>query len=206
MAAVKSHLVLASRSPFRSALLANAGLTFDAVQSDVAERDVEAPLLKAELPAEDIAQVLAEAKALDVFQREYANDPQAIIIGCDQTLSCEGQLYHKPETMDLARRNLLKLSGNDHQLCSAISLVRNGEVIWRHVSIAIMTMRPLSPQFIGRYLAKIGDDALSSVGCYQIEGVGIQLFEKIDGDHFTIVGLPMVPLLNKLRQLGAIDG
>jgi septum formation protein len=101
---------------------------------------------------------------------------------------------------------LLKLSGRTHQLNSAIVIARDGKTIWSHVGVARLTMRELSPVFIGRYLAAVGDKALASVGAYQIEGRGIQLFEKIEGDHFTIVGLPLLPLLGQLRALGAIDG
>jgi len=108
--------------------------------------------------------------------------------------------------MEEARRRLLALSGKTHQLNSAIVLVRDGEVLWRHVGIARLTMRQLDPGFIGRHLSRVGDKALSSVGAYQIEGEGIQLFESIKGDHFTIVGLPLLPLLDQLRHLGAIDG
>jgi septum formation protein len=100
----------------------------------------------------------------------------------------------------------LKLSGKTHQLNSAVVIVRNGDTLWSHVGIARLTMRELSPAFIGRYLAKVGDKALTSVGAYQVEGPGIQLFERIEGDYFTIVGLPLLPLLTELRRLGAIDG
>ena len=103
--------------------------------------------------------------------------------------------------MEAARRHLLNLSGKTHQLNSAVALVRDGETLWSHVAVARLTMRALEPAFIGRYLARVGDKALSSVGAYQIEGEGIQLFEKIEGDYFTIVGLPLLPLLAALRDL-----
>ena len=128
------------------------------------------------------------------------------MLGCDQTLSLGDEMFHKPADMEGARRHLLALSGKTHQLNSAVVLVRNGETLWRHVGIARLTMRKLEPAFIGRHLARVGDKALSSVGAYQIEGEGIQLFEKIEGDYFTIVGLPLLPLLAALRELGAIDG
>src|SRR5690606_14912373 len=123
-----------------------------------------------------------------------------------QTLSLGEELFHKPQDMEGARRHLLKLSGNTHQLNSAVVLVLDGETIWRHVGIARLTMRKLDPGFIGRHLARVGQAALNSVGAYQIEGEGIQLFEKVEGDHFTVVGLPLLPLLDELRKLGAIDG
>jgi septum formation protein len=163
---------------------------------------VEAPLQDTGVSPEDVAAILAEAKAMEVSERR----PGALVLGCDQTLSLGDRLFHKPADMEGARRHLLALSGMTHQLNSAAVLVRNGEVLWRHVGIANLTMRQLDPAFIGRHLARVGDKALSSVGAYQIEGEGIQLFEKVEGDHFTIVGLPLLPLLAELRRLGAIDG
>lgn len=194
------RLVLASASPFRKALLENAGLTFDVEPAQIDERAVEAPL--ADLTPEDVASVLAEAKAQDVSSR----NPGAIVIGSDQTLSLEGEIYHKVATMDQARRRLLGLSGRTHSLNSAVVLARDGETIWRHISVAQMTMRDLDPGFVGRHLANVGERVFSSVGAYQFEGKGIQLFERIEGDYFTIIGLPLLPLLSELRELGAIDG
>lgn len=194
------RLVLASASPFRKALLENAGLTFDIEPAEIDERIIEQSLDG--LAAEDVASVLAEAKALDVSER----NPAALVIGSDQTLSLQGEILHKPASMDEARRRLLSLSGRTHELNSAIVLVRDGETIWRHVSVAHMTMRDLDPGFIGRHLSNVGDRALSSVGAYQLEGEGIQLFDRIEGEYFSIIGLPMLPLLAKLRELGAIDG
>ncbi|GAA0597585.1 Maf-like protein [Paenochrobactrum glaciei] len=195
-------LILASKSPFRAQLLNNAGLTFGTENADIDERAVEAPLYRSGATPEDVAMVLAEAKALAVSEKH----PDAIIIGCDQTLSLGDEIFHKPADLEEAGKNLLKLSGKTHQLNSGIVLVKNGETIWRHVAIAYMTMRPLQPEFIGRYLERIGDNALSSVGAYQVEGEGIQLFEKIEGDYFTIIGLPLLPLLQKLREESLIDG
>lgn len=195
-----SRLVLASASPFRKALLENAGLTFDVEPAQIDERAVEAAL--GDLNPEDVATILAEAKAQDVSER----NPGAIVIGSDQTLSLEGTIYHKASNMDEARRRLLALSGKTHELNSAIVLAKDGETIWRHLSVARMTMRDLDPGFVGRHLSNVGDSALASVGAYQFEGEGIQLFERIDGDYFTIIGLPLLPLLAQLRDLGAIDG
>ncbi|MFZ2100424.1 MAG: Maf-like protein [Oricola sp.] len=195
-------LVLASTSPFRAAILKNAGLEFRAEGSAIDERSVEEPLLAAEATPEDVAAVLAEAKALDVSGR----NPGALVLGGDQTLSLEGRLFHKPADMEEARYHRLSISGRTHQLWSALALVRDGETVWRHVSVANMHMRKLTPEFIGRYLARAGEAALKSVGAYQYEGLGIQLFDRIDGDYFTIVGLPVLPLLQKLREMGEIDG
>jgi len=195
-------IILASGSPFRKTLLVNAGVDFTAVPAKVDERALEAPLKGTGATPDDVASILAEAKALDVAQ----SHPDALVIGCDQTLSLEGEVLHKPRDEEDARRRLLSLSGRTHQLNSAVVLVRGTETLWRHVGVAHLTMRRLEPAFIGRHLARVGNKALSSVGAYQIEGEGIQLFEKIDGDYFTIVGLPLLPLLAELRDRGAIDG
>ncbi len=195
-------IILASTSPFRAMLLQNAGIAFTAVAPQVDERAVEAPLARTATSPEDVALVLAEAKALDVSERF----PDALVIGGDQTLSLGDDLFHKPQVMEAARRHLLKLSGRTHDLNSAIVLAKGGETLWRHVSIARMTMRRLDPAFIGRHLARVGERALKSVGAYQLEGEGIQLFEKIEGDYFTIVGVPLLALNAELRRIGAIDG
>jgi septum formation protein len=196
------RIVLASGSPFRKAMLEASGIDIDVVPARIDERAVEKALEGTGASAEDVAQVLAEAKALDVSEK----NPGRLVLGCDQTLSLGEELFHKPKDMEDARRHLLKLSGKTHQLNSAVVLARNGEAFWRHVGVANLTMRKLEPAFIGRHLARVGPMALNSVGAYQIEGEGIQLFEKIEGDHFTIVGLPLLPLLKELRGLGAIDG
>ncbi|BCH21403.1 Maf-like protein [Mesorhizobium sp. L-8-3] len=194
-------IILASGSPFRRAMLTNAGLDFGVEKPDIDERAVEAAIAGQARP-DDIAAILAEAKALDVSGRH----PQALVIGSDQTLSLGDEIFHKPADMEAARRHLLRLSGKTHSLNSAVAVARDGETLWRHVGIAHLTMRRLDPAFIGRHLARVGDKALQSVGAYQVEGEGIQLFEKIEGDHFTIVGLPLLSLLGALRDLGAIDG
>lgn len=194
-------IILASGSPFRRAMLANAGLAFSVEKPRIDERAVEAAVAGEATP-EDLAAILAEAKAQEVSRRH----PQALVIGCDQTLSLDNEIFHKPADMEAARRHLLKLSGETHSLNSAVAIACGGETLWHHVGVAHLTMRRLDPAFIGRHLARVGDKALQSVGAYQIEGEGIQLFEKIDGDHFTIVGLPLLPLLSELRALGAIDG
>ena len=197
-----TKLVLASASPFRKALLENAGVDFEAQAADIDERAVEAPLRDSDVGPEDTALVLALAKASDVS----AKKPGALVIGSDQTLSLDDEIFHKPADMEGARRHLLRLSGRTHQLNSAVVIVRDGETLWQHVGTANLTMRTLEPGFVGRYLSRVGDAALSSVGAYQLEGVGVQLFEKIDGDYFTIIGLPLLPLLAALRDMEVIDG
>lgn len=196
------NIILASSSPFRRTLLENAGLTFSVKAANIDERAAEAPLISSAVGPQDIALVLAEAKAAAVSD----GHPEALIIGADQTLSLGDELLHKPADMDAARKHLLKLSGRTHQLNSAVVLVQNGRTLWRHADSADLTMRDLNPGFVGRYLSAVGDKALLSVGAYQLEGRGIQLFETIKGDYFTIIGLPLLPLLDELRRLEAIDG
>lgn len=196
------RLMLASGSRFRKAMLEAAGIDIDVIPAVIDERAVERTLEGTGASAEEVAQILAEAKALNVSEK----NPGRLVLGCDQTLSLGDELFHKPSDMEGARHHLLALSGKTHQLNSAAVLARNGETLWRHVGVANLTMRKLDPAFIGRHLARVGPVALNSVGAYQIEGEGVQLFEKIEGDHFTIVGLPLLPLLRELRAIGAIDG
>lgn len=195
-------LVLASKSEARRRMLEAAGLEFDVVRASIDERAAEAPLLEADLPVDDIAAVLAEAKALDVSARR----PGALVLGCDQILDLDGERLTKPADMDAARRQLLALSGREHALHSAAALARDKETVWRHTATARLQMRKLSPAFVGRYLAAVGERALDSVGAYEIEGPGVQLFEAVEGDLFTVQGLPLLPLLSELRQLRAIAG
>lgn len=194
-------LVLASASPFRRMLLDNAGIAFQAQAADIDERAIEAEIERQGSSPEEVALVLAEAKARNVGQAF----PAAIIIGSDQTMSLGTRVYHKPRDMNEARDHLLSLSGKVHQLNSGIVLTQGNDVLWKHVSSARLSVRVLSPDFIDAHLARVGTKALSSVGAYQLEGEGIQLFDAIDGDYFTILGLPMLPLLEKLRDLRVID-
>lgn len=201
-AAASEPVVLASGSPFRRRMLEEAGVAVEAVPPRTDERTVEAATEGSGITPQELAAILAEAKALDVSERL----PGRLVIGADQTLSLGDAVLHKPRDMEEARRRLLALSGRTHELNSAVVVARDGAVLWRHVAVARLTMRPLDPAFVGRHLSRVGDRALASVGAYQIEGEGIQLFEAVEGDHFTIVGLPLLPLLAELRKLGAIDG
>lgn len=194
-------IILASSSPVRATLLTNAGIEFVVHPPEVEERALEAPLAESGAAPEDVALVLAKAKAINISERF----PDAWVIGSDQTLSLDDEVFHKPDGMEGARRHLLKLSGRTHHLNAAVVLAWDGKVTWRHLSTAALTMRELTPSFIGRHLAAVGDKVLSSVGAYQVEGPGVQLFEKIEGDYFTIVGLPLLPLLAELRRLETID-
>ena len=197
-----TSLILASASPFRRMLLQNAGLAFDAHAATIDERAIEERLQEIHATPEHVAVELAKAKALDV-SRHF---PGMLVLGSDQTMSLGERVFHKPADLDEARSHIATLAGKTHRLNSGIALVQDGVVLWEHVSRADMTVRPLSEAFIERYVERCSEKLLSSVGAYQLEGEGIHLFSAIDGDYFTILGLPMLPLLAKLRELGAIDG
>lgn len=194
-------ILLASECPSVTRILANAGVAVEVLAADLDDEALEAPLEDSGASPEDIALILAEAKATDVSGRK----PSTLVLGCEQTFSLGDQIYHAPIDMEAARRRLLLLSGKTHQLNSAAVLARDGSIVWRNVGVANLTMRKLDPAFVGRHLARVGGKALQSVGAYRIEGEGIQLFEKIEGDYFIVLGLPLMPLLAELRRLRAID-
>lgn len=195
-----ASLVLASSSPFRRMLMENAGLMFESRAADIDERKIEAGLEGAS--PDQVALTLARAKALEVSSRF----PDGLVIGSDQTMSLGSRVYHKPKSLAEAKESLLSLSGKTHRLNSAIAFASDNEIVWEHVAHADLTVRPLTEAFVDRYLERVGEKVFGSVGAYQLEGEGIQLFSRIEGDYFTILGLPMLPLLQKLRELGAIDG
>lgn len=199
---MKQELILASSSASRQMLMRNAGLTFSAIPADIDERALDEQLERDGASPEEVALELARAKALAVS----ALHPDALVLGCDQTMALGARVYHKPKTMAEAEAHLLSLSGKVHRLNSAAVLVRKGEVVWHTISSAALAVRTLSHEFVSRHLQRVGEKALSSVGAYQLEGEGIQLFTSIDGDYFTILGLPLLPLLSKLRDLDVIDG
>ncbi len=196
-----ANLILASKSPYRASMLKNAGLEFDAITAGIDERAVEAPLADSNMSLADIAEILAIAKAQDVSSRFS----ERIIIGSDQVMEFEGQQLHKPADMEEARRRLLALSGKKHELHSAVVLVQNSEMLWSHVETTTIIFRSLTPEFIGHHLADVGEVALTSVGAYQIEGRGIQLIENIKGDFFSIIGMPLLPLLKQLRSMNILE-
>lgn len=199
---MQQELILASSSASRQMLMRNAGLTFSAIPADIDERALDEQLERDGASPEEVALELARAKALAVG----ALYPEALVLGCDQTMALGAHVYHKPKTMAEAEAHLLSLSGKVHCLNSAAVLVRHGEVVWQIVSSAELTVRTLNAEFVSRHLQRVGEKALSSVGAYQLEGEGIQLFTSIEGDYFTILGLPLLPLLSKLRDMDVIDG
>ena len=196
-----AKLILASTSPSRQALMKNAGLAFAAMRPEVDERAVEAPYLKTGATPAFLAALLAREKALAIARKT----PDAFVIGGDQVMAFAGKPWSKPESREEAKAHLRRLSGRTHELISAVSIARNGDVLFAGSETATLHMRPLNDAFIDAYLADIPDDVLFSSGTYQLEGAGVRLFSKIEGDFFTILGLPMLMLLGALRELGAID-
>ena len=189
----KQPLILASQSKARQSLLANAGITFE---SDPAEIDERAIQQSSGLSAPgDIASLLAREKACAVSARRHG----CYVIGADQTLALGTRTFNKPAGRAQAVEQLRALSGRSHELHAAVAVARDGKVLFEHVSVARMTMRGLTDAEIENYLAEAGGAVTSSVGAYQLEGLGVHLFEQIAGDHFTILGLPLLPLLAFLR-------
>jgi len=197
--AATPSLILASASPARVAVLRSAGVAFTQKPSNLDESSVrEALRREGELTQPgDIAELLAITKATEISTA----DPDALVIGADQVLAFEDRTLEKPADLDTAQNQLLELRGKTHVLHSAVCLCRGGQHLWTHVDTATMTMRDFSPAFVGRYLSLAGASALTSVGAYQLEGPGAQLFERVDGDYFTVLGLPLLPLLAKLREM-----
>ena len=190
------RLILASQSASRRIMLRAAGVDFEAVSAEIDEEAVKLKLHG--LAAKDMAAALAEAKALSL-----SSISDALILGCDQTLECEsGDMLHKAESLDELAAQLRALSGVTHQLHSAAVVVENGAVVWRATESVSLKMRALSDAFITTYVRDHGAEVLGCVGGYQIEGAGVQLFEKIKGSHFAILGLPLLPLLGFLRVRG----
>lgn len=191
-----SPLILASGSTARQMLLKNAGLDFVAIPATVDERAIEDNLPLAGRDPVSVARHLALAKAMNVSERS----PDAFVIGCDQTMSLGNQIFHKAASLEQARQTLISLRGKAHFLNSAVCLVRNGELLWSDVTKACMQVRDFSDEFLNGYIERNGMSIMSSVGCYQLEGEGVQLFDAIAGDYFTILGLPLLPLLAALRE------
>ena len=193
-ARVQKPITLASGSEVRAALLRGAGLKFDISVSGVDEDAIKANHGGS---PDELALKLAEAKA-------RAIDRDGLVVGADQILVCDGALFDKPKDIHEARENLKKFRGRTHALVSGTVLLDDGEPVWSFTEQVRLTMRRFSDEFLEAYLLEVGDDLLKSVGCYQLEGPGVQLFEAVNGDYFAILGLPLLPLLSALRARGAV--
>lgn len=195
-----ARLVLASQSSARRKLLANAGVIFDCDAAQLDETAVTDSLRAEGATPEQAAETLAELKALRVSRRH----PGALVIGADQMLDCDGRWFDKPDSAAQAAAQLRALAGRTHRLLAALVVVRDGQRLWHHLAEARLTMRPLGDAFIDSYLAEAGDAVFRSVGAYQLEGRGAQLFSRVEGDYFTVLGLPLLPLLDFLRNHGTL--
>lgn len=198
--AATPRLVLASASTARRAVLDAAGLRFEAVAAAVDEDAIKDAAKAEAIPPADAALMLADAKAGRIARR----DAEALVIGCDQLLVCEGRWFDKPAHMAAARDHLLALRGRSHQLVTAITCHRHGHRIWHHVAVPQLTMRAFSDGFLDAYLAAEGETVTQSVGAYRFEGPGVQLFSRVEGEHAAILGLPLLALLDFLRQHGVL--
>lgn len=196
-----SDLILASASAARAAMLRAAGLDIAIVPARVDEDAVKASMRADGASARDIADALAELKALRVSARSGAQ----LVLGADQVLVQDGRLFDKPRDAADAAEHLAALAGRTHQLLSAAVVAEAGRPVWRHVGTARLVMRPLTPAFIADYLSRCGEAALHSVGAYQLEGLGAQLFSRVEGDWFSVLGLPLLEILGYLRARGVLN-
>lgn len=193
-------VVLASASVIRADMLRRTGVPCTIDPARVDEEEVKRGMRGTGATAADLAETLAELKARKISARH----PNALVIGADQVLDCQGQWFDKPADRAAARAQLLALRGKMHELVSCACVLRDGERLWHHIGRARLTIRPFSEAFLDGYLDRAGDAILQSVGAYQLEGQGAQLFSRVDGDYFTILGLPLLPLLDFLRNHGVI--
>jgi len=200
VSAPRPKLVLASASASRARILAAAGLTFETYPVSLDEEAVKDKFHREGRSAADCAVALAETKA----RRASARHKGDLVIGADQMLVCNGQWFDKPKDGPTARAQLLALRGKRHELPTAAAVLRDGDVLWRAVETPCLTMRDFSDAFLDLYLAALGEKALASVGAYQLEGLGAQLMARVEGDHFAIQGMPLLPLLGFLRGQGAL--
>ena len=197
-------VILGSGSRFRRQMLQAAGVVFSVVPADVDEPAARGRMAHdtPSITPDEIALRLAELKALQVSARH----PQALVIGADQVLALDGTIFGKPDRIDAARDQLRALRGRTHTLPTAVVLAVDGRIVWRHVSVATLDMRDFSESFLDAYLSAAGDVVTETVGGYQLEGLGAQLFSRIEGDYFTVIGLPLIALLGELRARGVMLG
>ena len=202
--AERPQLVLASASATRHAMLDAAGVPFRSTRPTLDEGALKEAWLRtsSQSPLEGLAASLAEAKARQVSEWE----PGALVIGADQVLALGARVFSKALSRDDAKQTLRELGGRTHELHSAVALATNGEIVWRHTDTAHMTVRNFSDEWLETYLNEAGGALSRSVGAYELEGLGVQLFDGVEGNHFTILGLPLLPLLAELRRRGVLPG
>ncbi len=198
---MQTEIILATASEIRRTLLANAGVAFTSKVARIDEETIKASLIAEDATPRDIADALAEMKAL----RVSANAAGAVVIGCDQVLEFQNTLLSKPSSRDEARQQLQAMRGKTHNLLSAAVIVKNGQPQWRHVGNTRLTMRDFSDTFIDGYLDRMGDEIYQTVGAYKLEAEGVRLFSKIEGDYFNVLGLPLLEMLAYLTQTGLLE-
>jgi len=195
-----SKLILASGSPIRAKLLQQSGIDFEIVTAAVDEDMMKAAMLSEQAPHRDIADKLAEIKALKVSQK----NPENLVLGCDQILSYDGQVFSKPKDQSDLREQLMALKSGTHELFSAAVICQNAQPIWRFIGKARLTMRDFSETFLDNYIAENWKLVENCVGGYQIEGNGIRLFHRVEGDYFSVLGMPLLEIMNFLTVRGVI--
>jgi len=193
------RLILASGSAIRAQILSEAGLTYEIISKPVDESAIKQAMLAEGSRLRDIADALAEAKALRVSRTE-----PGFVIGADQIMVMDDTLFDKPPSIDAARQRLKEMRGKTHKLMGAVVVCENGQAVWRHLSVTKLTVRDFSDAFLDKYIELEGDSLTKSVGAYRFEGPGAHLFSHVEGDFFSILGLPLLPLLDYLRTRGVI--
>ena len=193
-------LILASKSAIRRQILDGAGIKYEVRTGRTDENELKQKFLASDAPLQELPTVLATAKATDVQAGAHE-----VLIGADQIMEMDGQLFDKPVDMEEARQRLLDMRGKEHRLIGSVVTVRNGEPLWRHTSITRLKVRSFSEKFLDTYLELEGEEILQCVGGYKFEGRGSQLFESVDGDFFSILGLSLLPLLAHLREIGVVS-
>lgn len=195
-----TSIILASGSAIRKQILKDAGIDFKVITKPVDEGSIKVAMLAEGSRIRDIADALAEVKALKVSRVE-----PGLVIGADQIMEMDGELFDKPENLAAAKERLLFMRGKTHTLIGAVVICENGRPVWRHLSKTVLTMRSFSEAFLDDYIEAEGDALLKSVGAYRFEGRGAQLFSNVDGDFFSILGLSLLPVLDYLRERGAVQ-